>query len=52
MLDEIYQKLCFSGGQSNCSEDGRPVYTLSFYGTKEEAEAIKKRLLELDPKQQ
>ena len=49
MLDEIYQKLNEEGGRLQRDENGRPVYTLSFHGTKKEAEAIRQKLLELEP---
>jgi hypothetical protein len=49
MLDEIYKKLCEDGGASRYDENGKPVYSMTFYGTEKEAEALRKRLLELDP---
>jgi hypothetical protein len=49
MLDDIYKKLCESGGQPNQEENGRPVYSLDFHGTAEEYEAVRRRLLELTP---
>ena len=49
MLDDIYQKLCEAGGATRQDEKGRPVYPMTFYGTEEEAEALRKRLLELEP---
>jgi len=51
MLDNIYKKLCESGGQPNQEENGRPVYSLDFYGTAEEYESVRQRLLKLTPKQ-
>lgn len=50
MLDEIFKFLCESADVER-DANGRPVYSLSFQGTEEEYEAIKKRLLELDPEQ-
>ena len=48
-LDEIYNKLCEAGGKPKYDENGKPVFGLMFYGTEEEYEAMKKRLLELSP---
>ena len=48
-LDEIYKKLCKDGGAPKYDENGKPVFSLSFYGTEEEYEAMKKKLIELNP---
>jgi hypothetical protein len=48
-LDEIYKKLCKSGGESLYDQNGKPVYGLWFSGTEEEYEAMKRKLIELNP---
>ena len=50
MLEEIYQKLCKAGSQACYHKDGKPVYGLAFYGTEEEIETMKKKLIELESK--
>lgn len=45
-LDEIYRRLCDEGGQGEWDENGKPVFSLSFYGTEEEFEAMKRKLQE------
>lgn len=48
MLDEMYQKLCEEGGAPRQDDNGKPVYSFVFYGTEEEAAALRKRLLEIE----
>jgi len=48
MLDELFEKLSESAGAPQHDENGKPVYALSFYGTKEEYEEMKRKLEELN----
>lgn len=48
-LEEIYDLLCKTSENSECSETGRSIYSFMFYGTKEEAEAIQQKLIKLKP---
>jgi len=48
-LDEIYKKLCESGGKPQYDKNGKSVHLLSIHGTEKEYEAIKKKLIELNP---
>jgi hypothetical protein len=47
-LDEIYKKLCISGGAARY-RNNKPLCALWFHGTEEEYEAMKKKLIELNP---
>ena len=46
-LDEIYAKLGEEGGQGEWDENGKPVFSLPFYGNEEEFEAMKRKFQEL-----
>ena len=48
-MEEIYDLLCKTSENSECSETGQPIYSFMFYGTKEEAEAIQQKLIKLKP---
>lgn len=51
-LDEIYNALLEAGAKPIFGKKGQPLYTLEIRGTKEEIEAMKKKLKELNPNEE